>query len=352
MIVPILPLYAQTFDVGPAAVGGLLAAQSIPRLFVNVPTGGLADKYGAHRLLALACALALVAALMAMLAPTFAVLVVSRVIQGIASAVSHTAGLTYSASLGSDERRGRRMSLYQGSFLLGNGIGPVLGGLLAQAYGYRVPFGVFAAVAALTGLWILVQLRDPRALGHAGFLVACLMGLLSALTRSGTRDYAMVVLSDARGLLPAQIGVALSVVFLTNVAVLYFAGMLVDRYGPRPAMIPSWLLVGSGLAVLATADSYPALLVAAALYGVGSGIGNSVPAVEVANAVGPERRGMALGVFRTFSDLGLILGAAGMGLMAATTGLVSGVWINAALVFAALFVYLLYKPDPVERMKE
>lgn len=372
MIVPILPLYAQTFDVGPAAVGGLLAAQSVPRMFVNVPAGRLADKFGAHRLLTFACGLAAVAALGSILAPTFGLLVASRVLQGVASAISHTSGLTYSASLGSDDRRGRRMSLYQGSFLLGNGVGPVLGGFVAQQFGYRIPFAIFAGVAALTGLWILARLKDPRGPGHAGvgaamagprlrwprdlllhagFLVACLMGLLAAFTRSGSRDYAMVVLSDLRGLMPGQIGVALSLVFLANVAVLYFAGMLVDRYGPRPAMLPSWLLVGAGLVVLATAESYAGLLTAAALYGVGSGIGNSVPAVQVANSVGPERRGLALGLFRTFSDLGLILGALVMGVLAATYGIVWGVWTNAALVLAAALIYLLHGPASAQGVR-
>jgi MFS family permease len=365
MIVPILPLYAQTFDVGPAAIGGLLALQAVPRMFVNMPAGRLADRLGAHRLLTFSCGLASAAALGCMLAPSFAVLALCRVFQGVASAISHTAGLTYSASLGSDERRGRRMSLYQGSFLLGNGIGPVLGGVIAQQYGYRTPFGIYAIAAVLIGIWVLWKLPDPRGTTgvtttpvvgtppayrirdlvlHGGIMLACLMGLLSAYTRSGSRDYAMVVLSDLRGLLPSEIGVALSLVFLANVAVLYLAGALVDRYGPRPVMVPSWLLIATGLIILATVESYAGLLVAAAFYGIGAGIGSSVPAVQIANAVGPERRGTALGVFRTFSDLGLILGAVVMGLLAATFGITWGVWTNAGLVLVAAAVYLVVRP--------
>jgi MFS transporter, DHA1 family, multidrug resistance protein len=372
MIVPILPLYARTFDVGPALVGVLLAAQSVPRIFVNVPAGRLADSLGAHRLLAFSCGVAMVGAVGSAIAPTFLVLVIARVLQGVASAISHTAGLTYAASLGGAERRGRQISLYQGSFLLGNGIGPVLGGVLAQHYGYRVPFAVFAVVSAVAGLWIMVQLPDPRGnepaaiqartdgavafrardlLLHTGIMLACSMALLSAYTRSGSRDFALVSLSDERGLTEGQIGTALSLVFLATVAVMYGAGAMTDRHGAKAVMLPSWLLVAIGLAVLATADGYLGLLIAAAIYGVGAGVGNSVPAVHIANAVAPERRGMALGVFRTFSDLGQIIGPLVMGVLAGTVGLVWGVWLNVGVVLLAAVAYQLFGPPAPPRRR-
>jgi MFS family permease len=90
-------------------------------------------------------------------------------------------------------------------------------------------------------------------------------------------------------------------------------------------MVPSWLLVAGGLSVLAQAESYTGLLIAAALYGVGSGIGNSAPAVQIADAVDARQRGLAFGIFRTFSDLGQVIGPLVMGLLAATAGLVWGV---------------------------
>lgn len=372
MIVPILPLYASSFDVGPALVGVLLAAQSVPRLLVNVPAGRLSDSFGAHRMLTLSCGLAVIGAVGSAWAPVFLVLVTARVTQGIASAISHTAGLTYAASLGSSGQRGRRISLYQGSFLLGNGIGPVLGGVLAQQYGYRVPFICFAVIAAGTGIWVLLALPDPRAevprisvgpqvpierprvrdvLLTSGVLLACFMALLAAYTRSGSRDYATVALSDARGMAESQIGVALTLVFLANVAVMYAAGAAVDRYGPKAVMVPSWLLVAAGLSVLAQAQSYTGLLIAVALYGVGSGIGNSAPAVQIADAVDESRRGLAFGIFRTFSDLGQVIGPLVMGLLAATAGLVWGVWLNVVVVLAAAAAYALLGPPSARRCR-
>jgi MFS family permease len=363
MIIPILPLFAQTFGVSLALVGVLLAVQAVPRLFVSVPAGRLADRIGAHRLLAISCLVSVVASIGSMLAPSFVFLVVMRVVQAVAVAGSQTAGLTYAASIGGSSRRGRKISIYQGSFLLGNGIGPVLGGVLALQFGYRVPFGIYAAIALVVGIWIVLRLPDPRradltsaseseqAEGGArmsvwtmlvtgAILTACLMGLLSAYTRSGSRDYALVVLSNERGIGTGVIGLSLTVLFLLNVAAMYVVGALIDQFGPRAVMGPSWIVVGIGLALLATVPFTWALFAAVILYGLGAGFGNSAPAVQIANSVGSSSRGAALGLYRTFNDIGLVVGAAVMALAAAVLDVTWGVWLNVALVLAAGVVCL------------
>jgi MFS transporter, DHA1 family, multidrug resistance protein len=358
MIIPILPLFAQTFGVSLALVGVLLAVQAVPRLFVSVPAGRLADRIGAHRLLAISCLVSVVASIGSMLAPSFVFLVAMRVVQAVAVAGSQTAGLTYAASIGGSSRRGRKISIYQGSFLLGNGVGPVLGGVLAVQFGYRVPFGIYAAIALVVGIWIVLRLPDPRTtdvtsageseeaeggarmsvwtmLVTGAILTACLMGLLSAYTRSGSRDYALVVLSNERGIGTGVIGLSLTVLFLLNVAAMYVVGALIDQFGPRAVMGPSWIMVGIGLALLAAVPFTWALFVAVILYGLGAGFGNSAPAVQIANSVSSSSRGAALGLYRTFNDIGLVVGAAVMALAAAVLDVTWGVWLNVALVLAA-----------------
>ncbi len=363
MIIPILPLFAQTFGVSLALVGVLLAVQAVPRLFVSVPAGRLADRIGAHRLLAISCLLAVVASIGSMLAPTFAFLVAMRVVQAVAAAGSQTAGLTYAASIGGASRRGRKISTYQGSFLLGNGVGPVLGGVLAEQFGYRVPFGIYAAIALMVGIWIVLRLPDPRTYdetsadepdGQGGarmslrtmlvtgaILTACLMGLLSAYTRSGSRDYALVVLSNERGIDTGLIGLSLTVLFLLNVAAMYCRRCLDRPVRPERSDGPE-LDRDRDRAGAARRRSVHvwALFAAVILYGLAAGFGNSAPAVQIANSVSSSSRGAALGLYRTFNDIGLVIGAAVMALAAAVVDVTWGVWLNVALVLAAGVTYL------------
>ncbi len=367
LIVPILPLYAKSFAVGAWWIGFLLAMQAVPRVFANMPAGRLADQWGAHRLLALAAGIVTLSAIAGALAPNYEVLLLTRLVQGVGTAISQTAGLTYTANISRPENRARLISLFQGSFLLGNGIGPVIGGVTAQYFGYRAPFVLYALLAAVTGVWMLLRLPDPRTLaggaahrtarpgflqsmrgllGHSGVLLACLMGLLAAYTRAGSRDMALPLLGEGLGATEGQIGLALTVIFVANVAVLYVAGTLADRYGSKAVIVPSWVLTAVGLAVMAWAPGYGLLLVGSGVYGLAAGIGNPVPAVYIANAVEAEAQGMALGAFRTFNDIGLIIGPLVMGWTIERSGAGSGVLFNAALVGLIAVAFFILAPNP------
>lgn len=369
LIVPILPLYAQSFAVSVTLVGFLLTMQALPRVFANLPAGRLADRWGAHRMLAIAAGIVTFSAIAGALSPNYAIFLVTRLVQGIGTAISQTAGLTYAANVSLPENRARHISLFQGSFLLGNSIGPVIGGTVAQFFGYRAPFWVYAALSALVGLWMITRLPDPRLrghseshhkprpdfwvslrnmLGHSGVAWACIIGLVLAYTRSGSRDMAMVLIGKNIGASESQIGLALSLVFIMNVAVLYTAGALADRYGSKAVIVPSWLLTGLGLWLLAVAPQYSVFLLAAIVYGIAAGIGSPVPAAYVVEVVDEASQGQALGLFRTFNDIGLIFGPALMGWVGDRAGISTGVLVNAGIVVAITIVFYFFAPSGVK----
>src|SRR5512142_2155380 len=147
LIVPILPLYAQGFSVSVTLVGFLLTMQALPRVFANLPAGQLADRFGAHRMLAIAAGTVTFSAIAGALSPNYTVFLLTRLVQGVGTAISQTAGLTYAANVSRPDNRARFISIFQGSFLLGNSIGPTIGGTVAQYLGYRAPFWVYAAMS-------------------------------------------------------------------------------------------------------------------------------------------------------------------------------------------------------------
>ena len=370
LVIPILPLYAAAFGIGSMAIGTMLTLQSVPRLFVSVPAGHVADRFGAHRVLLAAFVLAVGSAVIGAIASDYATLLTSRVVQGVASGMSATAGLTYAASLGGAGGSGRQISLYQGAHLLGNSFGPLAGGLIAQAFGYRAPFVVYGVIAAGTALWLWRRLPDPRQvpgaattpadtheglrrpaprdlarlLLSAGVLLSCVIGLVAAFTRSGTRNFGLVMLADLRGVGEGRIGLMLSAIFLANVAVLYLVGLLVDRFGARVVFVPGWLVMAFGLYLVTRPGAYAMLLAGAVIYGIGSGIGNSVPAMHIASIVAPHQRGLALGMYRTFGDLGLILGPLVMGVLIVSVGVANGILFTAALVAVTAVVFWFLGP--------
>jgi len=322
--------------------------------------------------LAASVALALsVSAIGGGLAPNYWVLLLTRLLQGVGTGMSQTSGFTYAATVSTPANRARFISLYQGSFLLGSSVGPVVGGVAAQYFGYRMPFFVYAALALLVGVWMVLRLPDPRTaggrvhtprarprflvsmrqmLGHRGVLLASLIGFLGAYTRSASRNMAIPLQGSALGLTEGQIGLALSSIFVMTFLALYLAGTLADRFGRKVVIVPSWLATAGALAFVALAPVYGLFLLGTLAYGLGAGIGGPVPAAYVADAADEESQGIAIGIYRTFGDIGLVIGPLTMGWIIDQAGVSVGLLTNAGIVMAVALAFWFFAPEP--RVKE
>jgi DHA1 family multidrug resistance protein-like MFS transporter len=367
LITPILPLYAQTFAVSITLVGFLLTSQSLPRIFVNLPTGRWADKWGAHRLMALAAGIVTISAIGGGLAPNYFIFMLTRLLQGVGTGMSQTAGFTYTATVSQPATRARYMSLYQGSFLLGIGIGPIIGGFTAQFLNYRAPFFVYAVLAAVAGLWMYLRLPDPRQAGsrsqlgrrtqpgflvsirqmltHPGVMLVSLVGFTWGITRSASRNMAIPLQGSELGLAEGQIGLALSAVFIMTFLALYLVGTLADRFGRKTVIIPSSLLTAATLAVVAVAPTYGLYLFGAVAFGLAAGIGTPVPAAYVADAADEESQGMAIGIYRTLGDSGAVVGPLVMGWIIDQSSISAGLLINAGLIVVVTLAFWILAPE-------
>lgn len=376
LITPILPLYAQQFTIGTTLVGFLIAIQGVARIFTNLPAGRVADRMGANRLLAAAAWIATVSSLVGGLAGSYSVLLLSRLAQGVAGAISQTAGLTYTANISGPEKRARYLSIYQGSFLLGNSVGPIVGGYTAQFLDYRAPFFIFAGMSLLVGLWMWLRLPDPRRqeapdetrapkkrpgfltslrsmVGKPGVILVSLIGLSAAYTRAATRTMALPLLGDDIGLSEGQIGLMLTIVFIATVIVVFLAGTLSDRVGPKRIITPSWLILTLSMVALALAPGYWSFMAGAVVFGLASGLSTPVPVTYISKSVDEESQGMALGLYRTFNDAGLIVGPIVMGWIADLRDIAAGVMVNAGLVlFVAVMFFILAPPTEEERARQ
>jgi MFS family permease len=372
LIAPILPLYAQEFAVSTTLVGFLLTSQAIPRVFTSLPAGRMADRFGANRLLAAAAGIVTLSALIAGLAPNYGILLLTRFIQGFGSAISQTSGLTYAANVSEKGNRARYMSIYQGSFLLGNSVGPAIGGITAELFGFRAPFFIYSGVALIVGVWMFLRLPDSRRVGDEvsspekqktdfvkslrgiiglpGIFLVSMIGFVAAYTRAGSRNMALSLLGEGIGLSEGQIGFTMTVIFVTTVISIYFVGALADRFGTKAIIVPSWLVIPIGLAILPLAENYGIFMLGAVIYGLAAGVGTPVPVAYIANIVEEKSQGIALGFFRTLQDFGMLLGPVVMGWIGDRSSIGVGVYINAGMVLLVALLFYFFAPTPKHEM--
>jgi multidrug resistance protein len=368
LIVPVTPIYAQSFGVDEAAIGLVVAVYGLGRFLFSAAVGQAADRLGRKRVILIGTVVTCVGSLLCGLAGSYLQLLLFRFISGIGSTAVITGTQIVVADLATPDNRGRMMSTYSGFFQFAVGIGPSIGGVIAVLWGPRAPFFVFAVLTLIAGAIAQTQLPDTRVkqqkelagnvtalggrsairllLANVAFLTICLIDLTAAFNRTGAIFSVVPLMGhDKLGLNAAQIGLALTIGNLCNLGIVGFTGVLVDRYGRKPVIIPSCVISALAFAGFAYVAGYPAFVFSAILWGIGVAGAGSASAAYAADQAPPGANGITMGIYRTLSDFGYVVGPALLGLIAQVAGSQTSLLISAVLALAALIPFALFAPE-------
>jgi DHA1 family multidrug resistance protein-like MFS transporter len=369
LVTPILPQYARTFGVTVTMVGLLITTFGVARIIIDMPTGRLADRLGRRPVLIAGPLILALAAIGAGLSQDFWQLLVFRFIQGLGSALYTTAAMIMIADVATPDNRGHLMSLYQGSMLIGNSLGPAVGGFIAQYYGIRVPFFMLAFFTTAAGVWGYFRLVETKPLEavsetsgqhgsrHASgadgrsmfrdlnFLLISLVTFAIFFTRNGSRNQTFPLLAAERiGLEPGAIGTALTVSVFLNLVSLLTIGRLSDRFGRKAIILPGCILVALSLFMLSYTDTWVMLLVNSAIWGIGSGIAGPAPAAYVADIAGGKRASV-MAIYRTVGDAGFVVGPVLLGWLSDIKGYDFSLMVNGIIILAAVILFQLFAKE-------
>jgi len=265
------------------------------------------------------------------------------------------------------------MAIYQGSFLFAVGLGPFPGGLLAEHFGLAAPFTAYAitgtlasavawlripetmrhrdhdagkALAPVPPFWIQLRILS----GRIGFLLVSLVSFAAAFTRTGALFNVIPVLGQDRlQLSPDRIGFALALGTLVGFGCAYPAGMLVDRYGRKAVIVPATLLTSVSLLLFLAIPSYAGYLAACLAWGLAQGVGGVAPAAYAVDVAPPRMNAAAMGLYRSLSDSGYVVGPLILGLITDVFGIDAALATGAALLAAVGLLFAWGAPESYER---
>ncbi|MDK3257900.1 MFS transporter [Blastococcus capsensis] len=157
-----VPLRQITDDfAAPVAQGVLVAAASVLVLAVAMPvTGWITDRFGRRRTLVVALVVLLAGTVGSAVSPTLDLLVAGRAVQGLGCALVPTAVMGTLARRWPAHRRNRVMGAWGAANGIGQAVGPPIGGLLADALGWRSIFWLLVPVTV--AVLLLTIWRMPR----------------------------------------------------------------------------------------------------------------------------------------------------------------------------------------------
>ena len=157
--------------------------------------GRLADVWGHERVLTWGLAGSTLAFLSCGLAPNFFWLLAARVLQGLSAALVLAAAPALVTLAVPAETRGRALGIFQMSAAIGFALGPLLGGVLVDTFGWRSVY-LFRAAPAL--FLTILAARRPRSLHERH--EAEHFDLLGALTLAGSVAGFLFAVSRGRDL--------------------------------------------------------------------------------------------------------------------------------------------------------
>ena len=333
MIMPILPLYAQSeFNMSPQIITMLGTAFFAAQFIAGPFLGRLSDKYGRVPVLIISQIGTAVSFLLLGTAQGIAMLFFARILDGITGG-NIIVAQAYITDITPRKKRTESLGYVFAAFGLGFMIGPALGATLSAAFGPRVPYYLAAAAAVVVVLMTIFTLDETlspeqraanrsfkkQSIGPVQILknsslmliliVAFIgqfgMGLLqSTFSLFGEavlfKDYSLQMATIGVGVMLTIVGVGQ---FITQAAILPRALKMFDE---------AWLVVIGllirtvgllGFAVFATpiVGAFSSLLFA-------MGIGLMMPSLQSlsTNTVADELRGGVLGVYQSTISLSTI----------------------------------------------
>lgn len=350
VLVPVLPVFAKTFEVNNFAVGAVVAAFALMRL-VTAPWCARINRLIGERV-ALALGIAVVAASSAAagLADSYLQLLVMRGLGGVGSAMFTVAAM--SLLLGSVDagHRGRASAIWSGGFLLGGMAGPAVGGLFA-GISLTAPFFFYAGTLTVAATVGLVMLSRPtahekadtgrrggtplrEAIGDLRYQAACFTNFAAGWQSQGARSTLVPLLVTETLAKPASwTGVLFAIAAVVQGLALAPVGRRVDILGRRAVMVASGLVTGVASIAIGWSPNVVLLTLALCVFSLGAAMQSTAPTAVVGDVA--PRGGQPIAVFQMSSDLGSIAGPLVAGALADLLGVPIAFMIGAVLLFAS-----------------
>ncbi|MER8046757.1 DHA2 family efflux MFS transporter permease subunit [Streptomyces sp. NPDC094032] len=159
-----LPEIGRGLGVGTHGLEWVVDAYTVVMASLLIVSGALADRFGRRRVFRLGLIVFGVASLACALAPSLGVLVAARAVQGVGASMLSPVALAIVVSATPDPReRARAIGVWASVFGLSMAAGPVAGGALIGAFGWRSVFWINAPVVLLA--LVLVALFVPESRG-------------------------------------------------------------------------------------------------------------------------------------------------------------------------------------------
>jgi len=333
----LLPLIRAGLGLSYLQSGLLLSAFTITSGLSQFPGGWLGDRFGRQIVLIMGLAGVGLTSLAVGLSSAYYPLLFILVIMGILSGAYHPSAVSIVSDYFESAKRGKVLALHTVGGSLGFTIGPILGGLIAQALGWHYAFIILSILTLASVPLVFLVFSKLRQREHVNgeligysstivdnrgkpidrmsgigkvLLTVAAVGVLSVLTHfiaGSVMAFIPIYLVDKHGIIPAYAAMLIAIARGGGVAGSLFGGWLSDKWGRRNALFLPLVAIGPILYLITILPFNILLLVIFVLFGFAMYMKQVTMQPILVDSTPPQLRATVLGIYFGLSMEGMSL---------------------------------------------
>jgi MFS family permease len=341
-------------------VGVVAGASAVLPLILGVWAGASTDVLGVRRMVQVAAVVHALSAVLIGAASSVSLIILGAAIAGMAVNIMVIAAQTSVAHLGRPAQRDRNYGLFAFWMSVGQLLGPLASGFIADAFSIPIAFFACALLAgspflwafrivrpagqpepdeplrllraydAYRAAWALTRRRDLRFILIIAFLIIFGWSIKASF---------LPLYLQSVGMPKAQIGLIFSLMGVGSMLVRPFLGALADRFGRSPVLLGAVLLGASVIAAIPLLRDFLPLAAVAVAGGLAWGITQPLTISLMAGSVTLRERGLALSLRITSNRLGEVASPLLFGVLVTWTS-IGGAFLLAAGVLAVSVIVI------------
>jgi predicted MFS family arabinose efflux permease len=366
IVAPILPEISEALGIGEALQGLLITSYTVTLGIVALIIGPISDKVGRRRILLIGCGSMSLALALHGMVDTYVSFVAVRALAGAAGGALSGGAVAFVGDFFPYEKRGWANGWVMSGMAVGQILGIPVGKILADQFGFRWPFLMFAVTMAIATLLVWLFLpqpdvrRDEGRLGIRSSIVKYRLLMATDAVRAVSIVYLLMFFSlglfviylptwleTVVGVSGTEVASLFFVGGLANVVASPIAGRLSDRLGRKPLIIAS--CIGLGIVMVLTTYAIQGIWTAYILFAMAMVMFalRISPLQSLMTALVPdERRGMLMSLAIAVGQVGMGLGSALAGVAYTKYGYISNTMMATASIVVMAFMVHYFLPEP------
>ncbi len=362
LVIPLISIFAKQVGASGVTIGLVVAGYWISRIFLEIPSGFISQRLGYYRTMMMGIALTIAGTVICAFVTTPIQLTLARALMGLGAPLFFAVATTLVINLFTSESRGTALGMFQGIEFVGTIVGATFSGYIVAAYDFKTSFLISAGLVCAALILIVVPryvreeskrqvAAEPlsfsalrEVLGNRDLLIVSSATFAEFIMSGGVLMTIFPLMANEElGFSLTSIGLLMGCRSIGYVIAMFSMGRISDRLGRRPVLQFGITATAALTLIMGMAKTFNSLAIIIFGIGISTGAIWIVSPVLAAESVKLNQRGAAIGTYRTFFDLGSIMGPIMMTYVMVAYGAMTCFYLASALLLVNLLPTTLLK---------